>query len=255
MPLPLLLSIFNTPSVKRRTYGSARSDYDEIVNIGALPLLHPAWPCTMKNLRRVTRKSYAMKRMARAIERAIHAQTPAEEKRSARWAAAWGLLCGIHTNTPRLRSSEVQSPPPLGNRRASDNAAVDGAPPSAAHAGFIPVPPGTTPLQSEVYGIAEVAPIHLPCAGEEDDRATCAFSPLEPSAQADGLTLRAVTSPGETLAEPAIAAMYAAPSEPCGGREALAAALAPDVPHAIALMPTADAGGAVALLATDSKTT
>lgn len=74
----------------------------------------------MKNLRRVTRKSYAMKRMASAIDRAIRASTSAEKERSARWAAAWGLLCGINTNSSRLRSSEVQPVPHTGDRRATD---------------------------------------------------------------------------------------------------------------------------------------
>jgi hypothetical protein len=74
----------------------------------------------MKNLRRVTRKSYAMKRMGNAIERAIHATTSAEKERSARWAAAWGLLCGIHTSSARLRNSDVQPIPQLNNRRSAD---------------------------------------------------------------------------------------------------------------------------------------
>lgn len=96
----------------------------------------------MKNLRRVTRKSYAMKRMASAIDRAIHAPTSAEKERSARWAAAWGLLCGINTNSSRLRSSELQPAPQLRNRRASDRAP---APPAKAvgppDAGQIHIPP------------------------------------------------------------------------------------------------------------------
>lgn len=62
----------------------------------------------MKSRHRFLRKSYAMHRMAAAIERAIEARTCKEKERAARWAAAWGLLCGIHTSRVRLRSSEVK---------------------------------------------------------------------------------------------------------------------------------------------------
>lgn len=46
--------------------------------------------------------------MARAIERAIEARSGKEKERAARWAAAWGLLCGIKTRRVRLRASEIQ---------------------------------------------------------------------------------------------------------------------------------------------------
>jgi len=46
--------------------------------------------------------------MALAIERAIEARTGKEKERAARWAAAWGLLCGIKTRRVRLRSSEIK---------------------------------------------------------------------------------------------------------------------------------------------------
>lgn len=62
----------------------------------------------MKSRYRFLRKSYAMHRMAVAIERAIEARTGKEKERAARWAAAWGLLCGIRTSRVRLRSSEVK---------------------------------------------------------------------------------------------------------------------------------------------------
>ena len=49
------------------------------------------------------RKSYAMQRMAQAIERAIEAESDAEKARAARWAAAWGVLGGIRSPGIRLR--------------------------------------------------------------------------------------------------------------------------------------------------------
>ncbi len=65
----------------------------------------------MKTRHRFLRKSYAMHRMALAIERAIVARTGKEKERAARWAAAWGLLCGINTRRVRLRPSEVKPHP------------------------------------------------------------------------------------------------------------------------------------------------
>jgi hypothetical protein len=61
----------------------------------------------MKNRYPFLRKSYAMHRMAKAIERAIEGKTSGEKERAARWAAAWGLLCGIKTSGVRLRDSEL----------------------------------------------------------------------------------------------------------------------------------------------------
>lgn len=49
------------------------------------------------------RKSYAMLRMVAAIGRAIHSPTSVEKAKAARWAAAWGLIGGIHTRGIRLR--------------------------------------------------------------------------------------------------------------------------------------------------------
>jgi hypothetical protein len=62
----------------------------------------------MKNPSRLLRKSYAMSRMARAIERAVEARTSKEKERAARWVGAWGMLCGIKTSTVRLRRSDIQ---------------------------------------------------------------------------------------------------------------------------------------------------
>ena len=67
------------------------------------------------------RKSYAMHRMALAIERAIQGATSKEKERAARWAAAWGLLCGIKTPAARLRRGDVGDDPEERTRRSSDH--------------------------------------------------------------------------------------------------------------------------------------
>lgn len=61
----------------------------------------------MKNTERVLRKSYAMQRMAIALRRAIEQPTAREKERAARWAAAWGLLCGIWTEGISLRRADI----------------------------------------------------------------------------------------------------------------------------------------------------
>jgi len=61
----------------------------------------------MSSQTRLLRKSYAMSRMGKAIERAISAPNSKEKTRAAKWAAAWGLLCGITTNGTYLRSDAV----------------------------------------------------------------------------------------------------------------------------------------------------
>lgn len=61
----------------------------------------------MSSDHRILRKSYAMHRMALAIGRAVDAPSVKEQERAARWAAAWGLLCGIKTAAVRLRRSEI----------------------------------------------------------------------------------------------------------------------------------------------------
>ncbi len=61
----------------------------------------------MKNRYQFMLKSYAMDRMAKAIERAIEASTIIEKERAARWAAAWGLLCDIRTKRVRLKESDL----------------------------------------------------------------------------------------------------------------------------------------------------
>lgn len=61
----------------------------------------------MSSNSRILKKSYAMQRMARAIERAVRAGSGKEKQRAARWVAAWGMLCGIRSDTVRLRRSDV----------------------------------------------------------------------------------------------------------------------------------------------------
>ncbi|MEJ7807028.1 MAG: hypothetical protein WKG03_14035 [Telluria sp.] len=61
----------------------------------------------MKKRYRFVRKSYAMRRMAFAIQRAMDARSSAQCDTAIRWVAAWGLLCGIKTAGVRLRDSEV----------------------------------------------------------------------------------------------------------------------------------------------------
>lgn len=56
---------------------------------------------------RQQRKSYAMQRMGRAIGRAMNATASEEQARAIRWAAAWGLLCGIRSPGVRLRNAEL----------------------------------------------------------------------------------------------------------------------------------------------------
>lgn len=61
----------------------------------------------MRTKSRIVKKSYAMQRMARAIERAVRGASVKERERASRWVAAWGMLCGIRSETVRLRRSEV----------------------------------------------------------------------------------------------------------------------------------------------------
>lgn len=46
--------------------------------------------------------------MALAIERAIERPTRKEKEGAARWAAAWGLLCGIRTEGVKLKDCDVE---------------------------------------------------------------------------------------------------------------------------------------------------
>ena len=44
-----------------------------------------------------------MQRMAEAIGRAIECDSPKEQERAKRWAAAWGVISGIRSSGIRLR--------------------------------------------------------------------------------------------------------------------------------------------------------
>lgn len=57
----------------------------------------------MKHRPKDQRKLYAMQRMAEAIGRAIRSESPQEQERARRWAAAWGVVSGIRTSGIRLR--------------------------------------------------------------------------------------------------------------------------------------------------------
>jgi len=61
----------------------------------------------MNGSTRLIRKSYAMQRMGMALARAVSAGAANQKSTAARWAAAWGLLCGIHTPGVNLRRGEV----------------------------------------------------------------------------------------------------------------------------------------------------
>jgi hypothetical protein len=61
----------------------------------------------MKIIDRQQRKSYGMRRMGDAISRAIRTGSGDEQARAIRWAAAWGLLCGIRSPGVRLRDAEL----------------------------------------------------------------------------------------------------------------------------------------------------
>jgi hypothetical protein len=58
---------------------------------------------------RHAKKSYAMRRMTLALERAIKRPTSKEKERAARWAAVWGLLCGIRTEGVNLKACDIQT--------------------------------------------------------------------------------------------------------------------------------------------------
>jgi hypothetical protein len=60
---------------------------------------------TMKSRDRQQRKSYGMRRMGKAIGRAIQCASGDEQARAIRWAGAWGLLCGIRSPGVRLRDA------------------------------------------------------------------------------------------------------------------------------------------------------
>jgi hypothetical protein len=74
------------------------------------PISHaPGNTIVNKKPDRHAKKSYAMRRMTLAIERAIKRPTSKEKERAARWAAVWGLLCGIRTEGVNLKACDIQT--------------------------------------------------------------------------------------------------------------------------------------------------
>jgi hypothetical protein len=59
----------------------------------------------MKSRSSYERKSYAMQRMGRAIDRAIASRTLVDKDKAAKWAAAWGMVCGIKSRKVGLKRS------------------------------------------------------------------------------------------------------------------------------------------------------
>lgn len=76
---------------------------------------------------RLLRKSYAMQRMGQAIARAITAPSSSRKAAAARWAAAWGLLCGIATPGVHLKRSKL-----LAESHGDTDASEPGAAPDPA---------------------------------------------------------------------------------------------------------------------------
>jgi hypothetical protein len=62
----------------------------------------------MGGARRFLMKTYALKRMGLAVVRSVAARTPGEKEIAARWAAAWGCLCGIHSDLVRLKPGRLE---------------------------------------------------------------------------------------------------------------------------------------------------
>jgi hypothetical protein len=123
----------------------------------------------MKTKSRLQRKSYALQRMATAIERAVEVRTSKEKERAARWVAAWGLLCGIKTSSVRLRSSDVARPPDDRRPHSSDPISIPSAaasPVSGADAGgqSPPEAPQQLPLAVDQAGAATASGIFEPAA-------------------------------------------------------------------------------------------
>ena len=119
---------------------------------------------TMKKPDRSLRKSYAMERMASAIDRAIGCRTGKEKERAARWAAAWGLLCGIRTEGVKLRRNDIRQEVEEGGRCPSDQIEIGASP---------------APVQTECAGLRECASI----AKEGVPFASGIFDPASPQGE------------------------------------------------------------------------
>jgi hypothetical protein len=103
----------------------------------------------MKKQDRYARKAYAMSRMTLAIERAIKRPTRKEKERAARWAAAWGLLCGIRTEGVNLKPCDVQSLESRIEQPYDSTITIASFSPSGLNVAVQPqFSPGTSPLTS-----------------------------------------------------------------------------------------------------------
>jgi hypothetical protein len=128
----------------------------------------------MKNRDRSLRKSYAMERMASAIDRAIGGSTGKEKERAARWAAAWGLLCGIRTEGVKLRRNDIRQDLEEGGRCPSDQIEISASP---------------GPVQTEYAGPRESASVatsgKLPPSVNQEDAlfASGIFDPASPQSE------------------------------------------------------------------------
>lgn len=80
--------------------------YNEQCTLIAINTLSHSNILTMPHKDRQQRKSYGM-RSCEAILRAMQAASSEEQARGIRWAAAWGLLCGIRSPGVRLRRPEL----------------------------------------------------------------------------------------------------------------------------------------------------
>jgi hypothetical protein len=133
----------------------------------------------MKNPDRSLRKSYAMERMASAIDRAIGCRTGKEKERAARWAAAWGLLCGIRTEGVKLRRNDIRPEVEESGRCPSDQIEIPAGVTSPlpyegrSREGGNPYPAGGAakvelanssplPVQTECAGLRECASVATP---------------------------------------------------------------------------------------------
>lgn len=63
------------------------------------------FPYRMKIRSPEQRKLYAMRRMGLAIDRAVAENSSSSKGKAAKWAAAWGVLCGIQSAKVRLKTS------------------------------------------------------------------------------------------------------------------------------------------------------
>lgn len=98
----------------------------------------------MPNSSRLLRKSYAMSRMGKAIQRAIAAVSNGEKTQAARWASAWGSVIGIPTVPAYGRSAAFADVAADPSADPSDESATPHAAPGSREfankdGGYLPV--------------------------------------------------------------------------------------------------------------------